>query len=114
MYVLLLQVACPEQDVVVITALRNLCLSWTNLPASVTVMFRWSLMSCAHLLFALLPGTIPSIMIFSKLSWRLIWPKYCSFLERTMLFSQFIFTFSSFSMAALVTFLIHGILRIFL
>src|SRR5579871_3158064 len=74
---LLLQVAYPEQDVVVITAFRNLSLSWANLPASVTVMFRWFLMSCVHLLLGLprtlLPGTIPSIMVFSKLSWRLIW-----------------------------------------
>src|SRR5579871_2057198 len=84
LYRVSLQVEYTEQDVAVITAFRNFCLSWANLPASVTVMFRWSLMACVHLLLgqprALLPGTIPSIMVFSKLSWPLIWPKYCSFL----------------------------------
>ncbi len=70
--------AYPRQDVAAQMSLRNWCLSSATLLAAAIVP-NVSVMSFSHLCLGfprlLFPATIPCIIVFSKPSWRVTWPK---------------------------------------
>ena len=107
--------AYPRQDVAVQMSLRNWCLPSATMLAAAIVP-NVSVMSFSHLCLGfprlLFPATIPCIIVFSKPSWRVTWPKYFSCWRLTKLYSRFVGKCSSFNIEQLVRWAIQGIRNI--